>query len=135
VVILTTLVVQGLSLPFIIRAFKIKDPGRGQKGHDTEEMIRKQLAEHTLAYMHDKYPEAIRNSHFLQHLAEKWKSKTEETEVATLPPETRDIYLDILNRQRRWLHDQNQADIRLDEDIIRRHLHKLDIEEERLRLL
>lgn len=135
VVILTTLVVQGLSLPFIIRAFKIQDRRRHPDGRDAEEMIRKQLAEDTLAYMQDKYPEAVRQSRFLQHLEEKWKSKTGETEEVILPPKTKEIYLDILNRQRRWLHDRNQADVRLDEDIIRRHLHKLDIEEERLRLM
>ena len=45
------------------------------------------------------------------------------------------IYLDLLNQQRQWLIDKNREDQSLDESIIRRQMHYLDIEEEKLRYL
>lgn len=45
------------------------------------------------------------------------------------------IYLDLLNKQRQWLRQKNKEDRSLDEDIIRRQMHYLDIEEEKLRYI
>jgi CPA1 family monovalent cation:H+ antiporter len=45
------------------------------------------------------------------------------------------VYLDILNRQRQWLLLKNKSEMAIDEDIIRRHLYYLDLEEEKLRFV
>lgn len=42
------------------------------------------------------------------------------------------IYRDILDYQRNWLLVKNKDDTQLDEAIIRKHLVRLDLEEERL---
>jgi len=47
-------------------------------------------------------------------------------------PEYREIYLDIINQQREWLISKNREEILLDEEIIRKHLKMLDLQEEKL---
>ena len=49
--------------------------------------------------------------------------------------EFKKIYGDILNRQREWLFNKNKEDKTLDEEIIRKHLLRLDLEEEKLRFV
>ena len=50
-----------------------------------------------------------------------------------MPAEAKTIYLDILDQQRRWLLNKNEADPHFDEDLIRKHLQQIDIEEEKLK--
>ena len=47
-------------------------------------------------------------------------------------PEYLEIYLDIINQQREWLISKNREEILLDEEIIRKHLKMLDLQEEKL---
>jgi hypothetical protein len=48
--------------------------------------------------------------------------------------DSKNIYLDILNHQREWLINKNK-DQMIDEEVIRKHLMELDLEEERMRFL
>jgi CPA1 family monovalent cation:H+ antiporter len=54
---------------------------------------------------------------------------------ANMSPKSKEIYLDLLKQQRQWLLKKNQEDKHMDEDVIRKHLHKIDIEEEKLRYI
>ncbi len=45
------------------------------------------------------------------------------------------VYLDILKQQRKWLLNKNKLHERLDEDIIRKHLQHVDLEEEKLKFI
>ncbi|MBS1949622.1 MAG: Na+/H+ antiporter [Cytophagales bacterium] len=135
VVILTTLIVQGLTLPFIIRAFKLENRYNPLSDEETEKQIKKELAAYTFDYVNNQYPEVLQNSSFLQQLADRWKSKVESTDKVIIPEKVKPIYLDILNRQRQWLLEKNHSDVHLDENIIRRHLYQIDVEETRLQSL
>ena len=73
---------------------------------------------------------------FLQQIHEKWKGKVEKESDIKLSSEIKGAYLDILNTQRAWLIEQNyDKKQHFDEDLIRRHLVKIDLEEERLSLI
>jgi len=135
VVILTTLLVQGLTLPFIIRALKIKDGDNRLSDEEADAIIRKELATQTIQYIAEHYDKDLNESRFLQQITDKWKSKTDEEADLLIPSKTKTIYLDILNQQRQWLYVKNQSDVHLNEEIIRKHLHQIDIEEEKLRFL
>lgn len=135
IVILTTLVVQGLTLPVIIRMFKIADRDNPLSDEEASAMIKRQLARQTLEYMSDKYRQDMEDSPYLKQVAEKWQSKSADDIDPYMPEKTKAIYLDVLNMQRKWLIKKNRSDIHLNEDIISRQLHQLDIEEERLRFM
>lgn len=135
VVILITLSVQGLTLPFIIRTLKIEERDNPLTEEEADSIIRTELAKQTIQYIVDHYEENLNESQFLQQITDKWKSKADEDAALSMSPKIKSIYLDILNQQRQWLHVKNQSDIHLNEEVIRKHLHQIDIEEEKLRFL
>ncbi|MFC0183135.1 hypothetical protein ACFFJX_11425 [Pseudarcicella hirudinis] len=68
-------------------------------------------------------------------MALKWENNSRLADDVLMAEECKAVYLDILNQQRIWLHDKNKAEETLDEEIIRKHLQHLDLEEEKLRFL
>jgi CPA1 family monovalent cation:H+ antiporter len=103
---------------------------------EAEDMIRHEMAKLTLQHLTDNYSELLEKSSFLQQIHEKWRGKMDEDSDVKLSSETKTAYLDILNAQRAWLiaqnHDKKQH---FDEDLIRKHLMKIDLEEERILLV
>lgn len=49
--------------------------------------------------------------------------------------ETQKIYREVLDDRRQWLLHKNKTDKRIDEELIRKHLLHLDMEEEKLKQL
>ena len=132
VVILLTLVVQGLTLPFLIRKFKIQDPDftRAEKEIDYE--IRNELAKIGVKRIRDTHFEKLEKFPALQDQLQTWENRVNSSEVILNFPEYREIYLDIINQQREWLISKNREEILLDEEIVRKHLKMLDLQEEKL---
>ncbi len=135
IVILTTLLVQGLTLPFIIRAFKIEDRDNPLSDEESYRVIKRELDEHTLQYMTTKYREELKDNYSFQYLTTMWKNINSTDTDPAMPEKMKTIYFDILNCQRKWLIDKNQSNVHLNEDIIRRYLYQIDMEEERLRMI
>jgi CPA1 family monovalent cation:H+ antiporter len=136
IVILTTLLVQGLTLPYLIRKANMPSFNDHLPDDEAEDMIRHEMAKLTLQHLTDNYNELLEKSTFLQQIHEKWKGKIDKESDVKLSSETKTAYLDILNTQRAWLiaqnHDEKQH---FDEDLIRKHLMKIDLEEERILLV
>ncbi len=133
VVILTTLLLQGLTLPYLIK--KIDLPGNDDylPEDESDELIREELAKHSLHHLTTNYSDEIDHHLILKQMAAKWQAKSDENMEADMSPKSKEIYLDLLKQQRQWLLKKNQEDKHMDEDVIRKHLHKIDIEEEKLR--
>lgn len=127
VVIFITLVVQGLTLPYLIKALKLKDPGDYIDDEETERLLERELARTALSYVKKHYPEEYATSARLQLLAKRWKL-TLESEGAIATPESRQIYLEILEQQRTALMTLNKRPD-INEEIIRRYYRQLDLEE------
>lgn len=134
IVILTTLLLQGLTLPLIIKAFKITDRHQSLNEEETNNVVKRELANHTLQYINNNYKEELDANLFLQQLADKLKNKSQPDADPIMPANCKAIYLDVLNKQREWLIKKNQSDVHLDEEIIRKHLFQIDMEEEKLRM-
>jgi CPA1 family monovalent cation:H+ antiporter len=136
IVILTTLVVQGLTLPYLIRKMHMPSYNDHLPDDEADDLIRREMAKLTLQHLSDNYGEMLEKSPFLQQIHDKWKGKIDEDSDIKISPEIKMAYLDILNRQRAWLieqnHDKNQH---FDEDLIRKHLMQIDLEEERVLLI
>ena len=135
IVILTTLLLQGLTLPVLIRKLKLGGNDHYLSEEETDQLIRKEMAAHALQHLTNKYSAQIGEHALLQQLVSKWEGKTKDESELKLPVESKKIYKELLNKQRQWLLQKNKEEKHLDEDIIRRHLHILDIEEEKLKHL
>ena len=135
IVILLTLLIQGLTLPYFIKKIKFNTEDDSLSRNDIYNNIRQELAEFAVNYLKTNYNSQVENNTSLQHLIHKWEQHSTETEDESIGEELKIIYLDLLNRQREWLRNRNKEDQTLDESIIRRQMHYLDIEEEKLRFL
>jgi len=93
-----------------------------------------ELTQYTLETLKTKYSEELERQPILQQMARKWElhAALPETENS-MPEESKRVYLDLLKKQRKWLLSKNNAEQLLDEDIVRKHLVRLDLEEEKLR--
>jgi len=135
IVILVTLLLQGLTLPYLIKKIGLPDFDHTLPEEETDGLIRKQLAEHGLLHLRTNYAAQLSVQPFLQQVANKWENTgllVDETDIAR---ESKAVYLDLLNHQRQWLLNKNREEESLDEDIIRKHLKYLDLEEEKLRFI
>jgi CPA1 family monovalent cation:H+ antiporter len=133
VVILCTLVLQGLTLPLLIKRLQLPGYNDYLPEEKADSLIRKELARHSLQHLSNHYSEELKNHFALQQMMDKWKGKSSGDVDIAMTSEGKKIYLDILEQQRQWLLNRNHTDLHLDEDVIRKHLRQIDIEEEKLR--
>ncbi|MFH6999623.1 Na+/H+ antiporter [Flavobacterium sp. FlaQc-57] len=135
IVILLTLLIQGLTLPYFIRKINFTVFEDTVPREEAYHLLRKELAEHASNYLKTNYSDQIESNASLQQLIQKWEQHSNEIDDESIGKDLKDIYLDLLNQQRQWLIAKNKEDQTLDETIIRRHMHYLDIEEEKLRYI
>ncbi len=124
VVILSTLVVQGLTLPYLIRklSFPVFDDYLSEE--ETTAYLSQQINEKSRLYIAEKFNDLPEKELLFTKLLNKEYFQTENFKPA---------YLDLLNQQRNWLIEIDHASPEIDEELIREQLHLLDIEEERLK--
>ena len=127
VVILLTLVVQGLSLPLLIKGAKFPDFNDHMPNELARIKIRKALAQASLKFKKEKF---TGEEHFLfQKLEEVWNFEL-ESENFEISDESRQRYFEILEEQRKALCELNK-DPKIDEEVIRTFLYHIDLEEQR----
>jgi CPA1 family monovalent cation:H+ antiporter len=141
IVILVTLVFQGLTLPWLIRRVKPEDKYTTIPEHKQEIVIQKKIAQASLQFLEEKYckdylpNEYVNNLHarlkldlksFNQELEE--INNTEENSFKSYPT----IYLELLEQQRRLLNEMNRF-AEFDEELIRKYLSLIDLEEFKIR--
>lgn len=134
VVILLTLVVQGLTLPYIIRRSKLFDIVAPEDPADTALIrIRRNLHQHAVAFLkenvHGERPEHANLRLMLAH----WENKAGTGSFDPKNEHTLQLMLRMLESQRQHLVEANR-DPAIDEEIIRQELYLIDLEEERLRM-
>ena len=127
VVILLTLVVQGLTLPLLIKSVKFPDFNDHMPSELAKIKIKKALAEASLKFQSEKF---CNEENFLfQKLKEVWNFEL-SNENFEISDEVRQTYFEILNEQRKALRELNK-DPKIDEEIIRIFLYHIDLEERR----
>jgi CPA1 family monovalent cation:H+ antiporter len=140
-VILITLVLQGLTLPWIIRKVNLEDRHSTMSERDQEVTIQKKIAKVSVAHLQDKYAEGrSTDKHFnnllerlkldADHLQQDFDKLTNSGEEGLISYQH--IYLDLLEQQRKLLNDMNRK-AEFDEEIIRKYLGLVDIEEYKVR--
>ncbi|GIL24336.1 MAG: Na+/H+ antiporter [Bacteroidota bacterium] len=135
IVILSTLLLQGLTLPYLIKKIKLPDFGDYIPEEEADHSIKIGLAKHSLEYVNNNHVEQLKASEFLQQIAARWENNTNENVELSIPAELKSTYLKALEQQRQWLIAHNRENERIDEEVIRKYLLQIDLEEERLKHL
>ena len=134
VVITLTLVFQGLTLPVLLKWVKFPNYDDHLPPEETERIIRIGMAQASLDFLqrNNKCADVTRSA-LLNSLVTHWNEQLESEGLVTLyDDELRKNYHNILNEQRLWLNKLNNENERVDEEIIRHFIHRIDLEEERL---
>ncbi|HVF29874.1 MAG TPA: Na+/H+ antiporter [Pyrinomonadaceae bacterium] len=139
VVILATLVFQGMTLPWVIRKLNPEDHYTKIPMPEQELLIRKKMAHASLKFLEEKYSE-VRESN--EHVGNLFVQMTADVEAlerelggtgGDVPyGEFHGIYVEMLEHQRDMLNEMNSRD-EYDEDLIRKYLALVDIEEFKMR--
>jgi CPA1 family monovalent cation:H+ antiporter len=140
IVILVTLVFQGLTLPWLIRKLNPDDKYSMMSEEKQELIIQKKIAMYSLQYLDEKHSDAwprnvhLKNLHERLHLELNFFDNELKGHHAEEKPLTvfREVYLELLTHQRHLLHEMNQR-AEFDEDVIRKYLSLLDIDEFKIR--
>jgi CPA1 family monovalent cation:H+ antiporter len=138
VAILLTLVVQGLTLPYIIGRFK---PFQGlltnveeEKETATRLKIKTDLKHHVYSHIKNKYEnEPEWAGHVgMERILKHWEDQSTNRDVRWIDEKTKTVLLEMFELQRNYLHDLN-LDPKMDEEIIRHQIYQIDLEEERVK--
>ncbi len=141
VVILVTLVFQGLTLPWVIKKVHPEDRYRLISERKQEVIIQKKLAHHSLTHLERKYGEAWPENDHLANLRAKLNTELQhfareldegDSAPAVHLKEFQATYLELLEHQRALLHHMNHR-AEFDEELIRKYLALIDLEEHKVR--
>ncbi|HKO82667.1 MAG TPA: Na+/H+ antiporter [Chitinophagaceae bacterium] len=132
-VILLTLIVQGLTLPLVIRWVNLKDRNNHLPEKEQERLVKRRLAEHSSKLLDEEPGEHLKTNKAIQQLRIKLENDQFSSDAAEAElQDFRKVYLRLLKKQRLFLHELNKEP-EIDEDIIRKYHDLLDLEEEKFR--
>ena len=135
IVILVTLVFQGLTLPWVIRKVHAEDKYTSIPEHQQEIIIQKRVAQASLHFLKEKYGnERVHNEHLsnlFMALQSELRSLDYEANNEKSLGRYHAVYLELLERQRRLLDEMNES-TEFDEELIRKYLSLIDLEEFRV---
>jgi Na+/H+ antiporter len=143
IVILVTLVFQGITLPWLIRKVKPEDKFQSIDEQSQEMIIQKKIAMFSLNYLKENHGHETGNT-MLTNLIAKLQIEMDFFHTAADPNTPNDIetenaragfrqiYLQMLEEQRKLLGKINER-TEFDEDLIRKYLALIDIEEHKIR--
>jgi monovalent cation/hydrogen antiporter len=141
IVILITLVFQGLTLPWIIRKLKPVMRHDVIPHHEQEMILQKKIAMTSIQYLEQKLQADGHLSEHLKNLQERLKIEMQffnklmsEKDFSIENPlkDFQHVYLEMLEQQRKTLQAINHK-TEFDEDLIRKYLSLIDMEEFKIR--
>ena len=131
VVILLTLIVQGLTLPKMIEKVGFYNFNETNE-NDERVSLKRSLSEACLNFVRTKMGDEILINPVLKRSVENWEEKLANPEKTFLSEEQKQNYLQFLEMQRKFLIEKNASEPNLNEDVVRRQQHLIDLEEERV---
>ncbi len=135
IVILLTLLVQGLTLPYIIKRGHIFD-GLMHEEEDAEARLKMKhgLKQHVHGYLKNKYAQELEGNELVESILKQWEVRAKSANDSGMNDRMKAIFIEVLEAQRAYLSELNK-DPSIDEEIIRTQLYQLDLEEERLKII
>lgn len=133
VVILLTLVLQGLTLPYFFKRTNAFRDFPEEPPETAKQKLRQGLKEHTYQFLKDKYDNELKDHAGMRQLLQHWEEKMKASNEDWMNKKTKLIFLEMLECQRRYIAELNK-DPSVDEEMIREQLFLIDLEEERVKL-
>jgi CPA1 family monovalent cation:H+ antiporter len=133
-VILLTLLTQGLTLPYFIKRSKLFESINDTPEEEARLKLRNDLAIFTIGLLKQKQEKGLYNDAHLLRMVGHWEDKIKEPENFKMTAEARRHYLEVLESQRQFLVRVNK-DPEIDETVIRWQIYQIDLEEERINQL
>lgn len=130
VVILLTLIVQGLTLPGMIKRVGFYNFDEGDED-EVRYKLKRELSEYCLNHAKNHFSEEIKDNIMLKRTVESWEEKLADPEKTFLTDQQKMNYIKFLELQRNFLIEKN-SDPDLNEDIVRKQQMLIDLEEERV---
>ncbi|HSY61506.1 MAG TPA: cation:proton antiporter, partial [Cytophaga sp.] len=142
IVILVTLVFQGLTLPLLIKLLKMQDTGTIASDLEQEKLIQKKLSHSSLIYLESKFVSEDFDNDHVRNLRSRFELEfkffdaelvedVDPTHKNTIQ-EYHDTYLELLDHQRSLLEEINKGE-EFDEELIRKYFELIDFEELKIR--
>jgi len=141
-VILVTLILQGLTLPLIIKWLDMPDPDYTIPFEQQKQMVRKKLSMLSLKILNEKYHNALENNDMIRsikirieaemELLRDWEQEENISRSEDFYHDYRIALEDIISQQRILLKGLNKKE-QINDELIKEQLELLDIEEEKLR--
>lgn len=141
-VILITLVLQGLTLPALIKWVDMKDVDLTITFEQQRQMVRKELTKLSLGILNDKYARELKENAMVALIKEQletdmellkdWRQEDAADREDAFYHEYRTVRTDLIEAQRKYLSTLNHKE-NINDDIVRQQLSLLDLEEERIR--
>lgn len=141
-VILVTLVLQGLTLPVLIKWVKMPDPDLTISFEQQRHLIRKNIAELSLKVLEEEFPEQLSSNAMVKTLQQKyttdydllkdWDKPDNESKATDFYKTYREVLSRLLEKQRALLLTLNKKE-NVNDDLVKQQLELLDLEEEKLR--
>ncbi|AKD55679.1 Na+/H+ antiporter [Spirosoma radiotolerans] len=135
VVILLTLLVQGLTLPYLIKRSRLFDSIIEEEPEElTRQRMKQGLKQHVYEFLKNKYETEPNGYAGMEKFLKQWEERAKATDDSWMTERTKVIFVELLECQRQYLTELNK-DPKIDEVIIRRQLYQIDLEEERLKII
>jgi CPA1 family monovalent cation:H+ antiporter len=141
-VIMVTLVLQGLTLPALIKWVDMPDHDYTISYEQQRQLVRKKISLLSLDILQTKYPVQLESNGMVKalklrydadmELLKDWEQEDSEKRADAFYGDYRTIMSDLMQQQRAFLKDLNKKD-GINDEIIRQQLELLDLEEEKLR--
>jgi monovalent cation/hydrogen antiporter len=140
IVILVTLVFQGLTFRWLIRKVKLEDKYQTIPEEEQEIIIQKKIAKASLQLLEEKYGTEREKNQHLKQLFSRFQTDVDfierDEDGKNMENNTirryQHIYIELLDHQRTLLNKMNTHS-EFDEDVIRKYLSLIDVEELKLR--
>lgn len=135
VVILLTLLIQGLTLPYIISRSHIFDSAATEEAESAAKQKMKQgLRQVVYEFLKKKYDNEYQGHAAFERVLKQWEERAKANDEDLMTEKTKALFVESLELQRAYLTELNK-DPKINEEIIRDQLYQIDLEEERLKII
>ncbi|WP_158799958.1 Na+/H+ antiporter [Pedobacter sp. L105] len=141
-VILVTLILQGLTLPFLIKWLNMQDPDHTVSYEEQQNRVRKKLSMLSLNILNTKYQKELEENEMVMaiktrldadiELLNDWDKQDNRHQVDDYFDDYKIIMEELLDEQRKMLKNLNKKE-NINNELIRQQLTLLDLEEEKMR--
>lgn len=133
IVILLTLLVQGLTLPYVIKNANAYLITRQDPDEVVKRKLKQGLKEHTYHFLKNRYSTELDGHAGFQKMLQHWEEKAKADNDDWMNEKAKEVFFEMLRSQRNYLLEVNR-DPSINEEIINHQLYLIDLEEERIKL-